>query len=79
MVPIMKYDLPAFITYAEKVSNANKVLYMGHSQGAQAALILYGTNVTWFNEHVYHVVAMGAYLVVDSVTGRMNHYQMNIY
>jgi predicted alpha/beta hydrolase len=74
ILPISKYDLPAFITHAEKVSNSKKVIYMGHSQGSQAGLVLYGTNSTWWQKHVKYVVAMGSYLVVDEVKGRANLY-----
>lgn len=56
---IGKYDIPAFLEYAKKVSRVNNLTVVAHSQGSQMMLYNLERNATYYSKNVNLLVTLG--------------------
>ena len=58
-VEMGRYDITASISKALEISGAQKLSYIGHSQGTAQMFVLLSENQAWVNERVNCFVALG--------------------
>lgn len=60
------YDFPANILYVKKITNNEKVFYIGHSQGSIQYFINYIIDPVFIEKHIEKFIALGSVINIYS-------------
>eukprot|EP00111_Clytia_hemisphaerica_P020066 TCONS_00059161-protein len=68
-----KYDVPACINYIQRMSNASKINYVGHSQGTTMAFIEFSRNQD-LAKKINKMVALAPVATVNNILGAFKYF-----
>jgi len=67
-----RYDFPAHVSYVKKVTEYEKVIYIGHSQGSFQYFINYLINPNLIESSVERFVAIGTVVTIFNIVNNIN-------